>query len=199
MEPEKWALIEKSKVFAQVRFYVSSYGRLKSINTVTNEMLPCTAYVNEKGYLEISRAGKGSRPKVRIRIHQEVGKHFVDGWFEGAVLNHMDKNRANCRADNLEWVTPLENNIHGKLDYIGSAKGLTKEDHPISDYILKNSKPINCHKLNGEFVGSYYSISEAARVLEVPVKRIADVLRGFKYDAKRKITKSYHGYRFSYQ
>ena len=48
-----------------------------------------------------------------ILVHRAVAKAFVPGYFDGAVVNHKDENRNNNRADNLEWVTQLENANYG--------------------------------------------------------------------------------------
>lgn len=44
-----------------------------------------------------------------IPVHLYVGHGWVDGYFEGAEINHKDFNRHNNNADNLEWVTHKEN------------------------------------------------------------------------------------------
>jgi len=44
-----------------------------------------------------------------IPVHLYVAYGWVDGYFDGAEVNHKDFNRMNYNADNLEWVTHLEN------------------------------------------------------------------------------------------
>ncbi len=44
-------------------------------------------------------------------IHRLVAEHFVDGYFDGAVVNHIDGNNRNNAAANLEWTT-TQDNIH---------------------------------------------------------------------------------------
>ena len=44
-----------------------------------------------------------------IPVHMYVAKAWVDGYFEGAEVNHKDFDRMNYNADNLEWVTHTEN------------------------------------------------------------------------------------------
>ena len=51
-----------------------------------------------------------------FRIHRLVAKYFVDGYFEGAVVNHKDGNKLNNHYSNLEWVTQQDNIKH----YYGS-------------------------------------------------------------------------------
>lgn len=44
-----------------------------------------------------------------VPIHLYVGYGWVDGYFEGAEINHKDFDRCNNNADNLEWITHSEN------------------------------------------------------------------------------------------
>lgn len=48
-----------------------------------------------------------------FRIHRLVALHFI-GEPPGPEyqINHIDGNKANNRADNLEWVTPMQNTHH---------------------------------------------------------------------------------------
>lgn len=47
-----------------------------------------------------------------VPVHRYVAYGWVDGWFEGAEVNHIDMNRENCHVDNLEWVTHVDNVKH---------------------------------------------------------------------------------------
>ena len=67
-------------------------------------------------YLNIILCRDGEQ--VPKSIHRLVAEHFVDGYFDGAVVNHIDGNNRNNRADNLEWVT-TKVNIHKSYDTSG--------------------------------------------------------------------------------
>jgi len=45
-------------------------------------------------------------------VHRIIAKLFVEG-DKSLEVNHIDMNKENCRADNLEWVTKSDN--HKKL------------------------------------------------------------------------------------
>ena len=45
--------------------------------------------------------------------HRLVATCFVDGYFEGAVVNHKDGNTLNNHYTNLEWTTQRNNIIDG--------------------------------------------------------------------------------------
>lgn len=57
-------------------------------------------YRNEDGY---PCCGGG------IPVHLYVAYAWVDGYFEGAEVNHKDFDRNNYKAENLEWCTHLDN------------------------------------------------------------------------------------------
>ena len=59
-----------------------------------------TIYINQDGY---PCYGGG------VPVHMYVAHAWVDGWFEGAEINHKDFDRTNYNADNLEWVTHIDN------------------------------------------------------------------------------------------
>ena len=46
------------------------------------------------------------------QVHRLVASVWVTGYFEGAEVNHVDYNRTNNKADNLEWVSHRDNLIH---------------------------------------------------------------------------------------
>ena len=60
----------------------------------------CTTHLSKDGYPCV---GGG------IPVHMYVAKGWVDGYFEGAEVNHLDYDRTNFKASNLEWVTHLDN------------------------------------------------------------------------------------------
>ena len=50
--------------------------------------------------------------KKRYFIHRLVAIHFCEGYSEELVVNHIDGNKNNNKATNLEWVTRSENDKH---------------------------------------------------------------------------------------
>lgn len=67
-------------------------------------------FITDAGYVYISLEYKGKKRKCGV--HVLVAESFVDGWFEGAEVNHKDLNKLNNKWDNLEWVTHSDNLIH---------------------------------------------------------------------------------------
>lgn len=71
---------------------------------------------DEDGYLRITRKNKA------FFIHRLVAMHFVDGYFEGAVVNHKDENKQNNIWTNLEFCTNEYNNSYGTINERRSKK-----------------------------------------------------------------------------
>ncbi len=83
-------------------YLVSNYGRVFSRRT--DRILKGGTNGN---YIQIAlcknHVGKG------ILVHRLVALAFVDGFFEGAVVHHIDGVKTNNMASNLEWTTQRDN------------------------------------------------------------------------------------------
>ena len=75
--------------------------------------------VNHAGYMILNLLVAGKR--IGIAEHTLVARAFCEGYKEGLQVNHKDGNTLNNRAENLEWVTPLEN-IHHSMEVLGHDK-----------------------------------------------------------------------------
>ena len=63
--------------------------------------------VNKDGYLVVKLSKDGT--DKNIYVHTLVAKAFVDGYESGMEVNHIDANKQNNCASNLEWVTHNDN------------------------------------------------------------------------------------------
>lgn len=97
-------------------------------------------YPQSDGYLQVglSRDGK----KKSYLLHRLVGIAFIPG-DTSLEINHKDFVRTNCRADNLEWATHVDNVDYslknGRFEF-KEQRGLTK---------LKKSDVIEIRTLSG--------------------------------------------------
>lgn len=87
------------------KYKVSDKGRV--CNAKTGRVL--SPFTRGSGYLAVRlySAGKG----VSCYVHRLVAETFCAG--SGVCVNHIDLNKANNCAENLEWVSCRENKIHG--------------------------------------------------------------------------------------
>ena len=90
------------------RYEVSNLGRVR-----TNSQRPglLTLTKQPKGYryvmIELSN-GK----KKNCRVHRLVAQHFIPNPNNLPEINHIDGNKDNNQATNLEWCTHSYNNKH---------------------------------------------------------------------------------------
>lgn len=68
---------------------------------------------NGHGYMYVKLKIAGIRNWKHAYVHILVAKAFVDNPDSKPEVNHKDENRANNKAENLEWVTRKENNNYG--------------------------------------------------------------------------------------
>ena len=66
---------------------------------------------------------------ISVAVHTLVARAFCDGYSPELQVNHIDGNKENNRANNLEWVTAGENMKHSAHvlgNYCGKNNGLAR-------------------------------------------------------------------------
>jgi len=86
-------------------YEVSSLGQVR--NQKTKRILKAGS---NGGYLTVGLRQDGSSKSCSV--HRLVALAFIENPENKAQVNHKDKVRSNNTVSNLEWVSPLENNIH---------------------------------------------------------------------------------------
>ena len=111
-------------------YQVSDLGRVRAVHN----MRVMKQYLSREGYLYLWLRKDGER-KI-CRVHQLVAKAFVPGYFEGAIINHKDENKAHNRADNLEWCTSSYNTTYNDAQLKGREKATTRKANDKHRYMI---------------------------------------------------------------
>lgn len=86
-------------------------------------------------------------------VHRLVALHFIPNPQGKPQTNHKDGNKQNNHIDNLEWVTPSENQLHAFVS------GLNKQKKGLNHILSKQIYQLN----NNKIIAEYGSQKEASR------------------------------------
>ena len=120
----------------------------------------------------------GDKPKY-YSVHRLVAKAFIPNPDNLPEVNHIDEDHLNNQADNLEWVTHIQNEHHG-----------TKIERAAR---TRDRRPVEALNEKGEVVASYDRIADAAKALGISISTIWQVCN------KIRNYKTAGGYRWRYK
>lgn len=96
MQAEIWHRVKETQ------YEVSNHGNVRSGESKVGQ------WANSLGYMLVRLSG----PRRIARVHRLVAEAFIPNIFDKPFVNHIDCNRANNNASNLEWCTQRENLQH---------------------------------------------------------------------------------------
>ena len=127
---------------------------------------------SKNGYFKVTLSNDGV-PKC-FSIHRLVAEAFIENKEGKPQVNHIDGNKRNNCADNLEWVTASENQLHAVRTGLHAPSPMKGKFGALNH----TSRPICQYTLDGTFVREWSSISDASRFVKIPVTAIVSVARG---------------------
>lgn len=135
---EIWkGLIYRGEDFSD-KFEVSNTGKLR--NAKTKHIYK--TLINKYGYEQVCVSIGNKKDKKVIKIHRAVAEMFVQNPKNKPCINHIDGNKTNNFADNLEFVTYQENTDHairtGLMDISSENSNFVKLTHEDVSYIRDN-------------------------------------------------------------
>lgn len=150
------------------QYFASNMGRVKSVyRKRLGKRFDKTASVNgtpdKNGYLRTIIRENGV--KRYLSLHRLVAVTFIINPENKPDINHINGNKTDNRAENLEWVTKEENNNHAIKNNLfkcplGQDHGCSKLRNEDVLFIRKNNKKYTQKQL-GEMFGVTQSMISA--------------------------------------
>lgn len=179
---EIWKEIENTNG----NYLISNFGRIKRLEHIVYGINNHHYVVSEKiieqhkgnnGYYRLSYNGK------RNFAHILVATYFVENTdpLNKTQVNHIDGNKSNNYANNLEWVTPKENGEHASQTNLINKDSVKRKTQCLINRekaIEKIKKPVGQYTKNGEFIQRFNSVAEASEKLNICKATISEVCRG---------------------
>ena len=153
---EQW-----KKVVGFERFYeVSNLGNVRRLKgysrTKTRNLKP---QKHNYGYNLVRLQCDGTT--AQRLVHRIVAEAFLTDWNPNLQCNHINGDKRDNRVSNIEMVTAKQN-----------------MQHAVDNKLLDLKKKVTQYTMDGEYVNTYESISECAKVIGVTFSAISSVLRG---------------------
>lgn len=150
-------------IAAEPDYEINRYGQIR--NRKHDTLL--THYIGTNGYRSIH-----IRHKMYL-VHRLVAIAFIpNDDDELDQVNHKNRDRADCRLENLEWVSASMNAQH-------ASKAITKE--MMSESAKYKKRPVKqIDPTTGKLIRSFSSVIEAANALDIYAQNISAVLAGRK-------------------
>ena len=156
---EQWKIIPEA-----TNYEVSNTGLVR--NKITKYILKGRR--TPGGYLQVSIKIDETQKFSNRYIHRLVALNWIGNLENKKEVNHINGDKENNNIDNLEWVTPSENQLHRHTI------GKNKTSH----------RKVGKFSKDGELISQYNSIVEAAAQEGHPRVSIDNVLQGKRYTLK---------------
>lgn len=145
-------------------YFVSNMGRIKHYVKTYDAYCLLTPQKNVlNGYYYVGISGKN------LALHRIVAHSFVDGETQdNNTVNHIDGNKDNNKASNLEWMSQSSNNIHSYRELGRKVINVGKANRKYKKIIYKDKYEFKTVAAFSRFIGK--SPTQCRRYLSSPSK-----------------------------
>lgn len=120
------------------KYQASSLGNIRNTKTSRLLSLRCRA----DGYFSVNLYLSGV---VTRYVHRLVAEAFVENQLNLPCVNHIDENKHNNRADNLEWCNAKYNDNYGtRVQRIANALCRKINQYDMHDNFIRSWDSIKC-------------------------------------------------------
>lgn len=165
---EKWKFCARNK-----NYKVSNFGRVKRIapakGTKTGKILKPSVGAYGYLYVNLCKNGKGQI----VKIHRIVAEAFIGPCPKDKEVNHIDGDKENPHADNLEYVTHSENIKHSYR------LGLQKQDGQNNGNSRLTESDVK--KIRRLYRSGFYVQKELAEKFGVSQNAISEIINNKKW------------------
>ena len=159
---KEWLEETWKRINGYEEYEISNLGRVKSFKRDRKGKIMKPKFSGE--YLAVTLCADGQQE--RKTIHRLVAEHFIPNPKNKPQVNHIDGNKLNNKACNLEWVDNSENLKHAhdigiKKPSLGESNGMSKlTNHEVlAIYFLAHTGKFKLKEIANLFDTDYRNVS----------------------------------------
>ena len=183
IQDEVWKDIEGYEGLYQV----SNFGNIKSLARIVHSEKRSDYKIKEKvlkqsdtttGYKKVE-LHKDNEKRKSFKVHRLVAQAFIPNPENKREVNHIDGNKHNNNANNLEWVTSSENKLHAFEMHLNPTKRDLDEEEIIRMYC---EEKMSIRQIAKEFNVADCAIIRRLKANDIEIKSISEQKLGFDID-----------------
>lgn len=159
-------------------YQVSNFGRVRGLprtDRLGRRINPkvLTLQRDKDGYSVVNLT-KNENVKA-VKVHRLVAIAFLSNECGLPEVNHIDGNKSNNRADNLEWCTHKSNHVHARKTGLICQTGESSVNHKLTYEEVKFIRT-NCVKGDPKF-----GVTALARLFGVSAPTVSRIVNGIRW------------------